>query len=125
MARWLLRIAVAASVLLVGSHLAYSVTAYHELTLQAVQFAELGFPLLFAAFLNGVVWSLDAPPRRARLTAHATNACMLAIAMLVAWLAPVTPAYLVLLCSGLLSLAGVVNHLRASPAAPSSGMAPA
>jgi hypothetical protein len=125
MARWLLRIAIAASVLLVGSHFAYTVTAYHELTLQAVQFAELGFPLLFTAFLNGVVWSLDVPPRRARWTAHATNACMLAIAALVAWLAPVTPAYLVLLCSGLLTLAGVVNHQRSSPAASSAGVATA
>lgn len=116
MARWILRCAVALSLLLIASHFAYTASTFHSLTLESVQFAELGLPLLFAAFLNGVVWSLEQPPRRARLAAHGANACMLVIAALVARLAPVAPAYLVLVCTVLLIVAAVANDRQAARA---------
>jgi len=114
MARWILRGAVTASLLLIAAHFAYTFTTFHSLTLESVQFAELGLPLLFAALLNGVVWSLAQPPRRARLTAHGVNAFMLIVAVLVARLSPVAPAYLIVLCAALLSLAGALNHFDAA-----------
>ena len=110
MARWLLRVAVAASMLLIAAHFAYTVSTFHTLTLASVQFAELGLPLLFAALLNAVVWSLDFAPPRARLAAHFANACMVLVAALVVRLSPVAPAYLVLLCAALLALAATLNH---------------
>ena len=123
MARWLLRVAVAASLLLIAAHFAYTASTFHALTLESVQFAELGLPLLFAAFLNGVVWSLDDPPARARVTAHVTNACMLIVAVLVARLSPIPPAFLIVLCTVLLVVAAVASD-RSRARAPGAVGAP-
>lgn len=115
-ARWVLRIAVTASVLLVAAHFAFTLSTFHSLTLESVQFAELGLPLLFAALLNGVVWSLDRPSRLARLAAHCANVLLLLVALLVARLSPVAPAYLIVACATLLWLAALLGERRGARA---------
>lgn len=107
MSRWPLRIAITATILLIIEHVVYTLQSFHTLTLQAVQFGELGLPLLFLAFLNGIVWTLEQPATLARFTAHLANVLMLIVAGLVVWLAPVAPAYLVLGCTVALSLAAL------------------
>lgn len=107
MSPWPLRIAVTATILLILEHVIYTFQSFHTLTLQAVQFGELGLPLLFLAFLNGVVWTLDHPAPLARFVTHLANALMLVVAGLVVWLAPVAPAYLVLGCTVGLALAAL------------------
>ena len=107
MSRWPLRLAVTATLLLILEHFIYTFQSFHTLTLQAVQFGELGLPLLFLAFLNGIVWTLDRPATLARFATHLANVLMLVVAGLVAWLAPVAPAYLVLVCAVALTLAAL------------------
>lgn len=120
MAKWVLRASIAASVVLIVAHFAYTVSTFRRLTLESVQFAELGLPLLFAAFLNGVVWGAAAPSAIARWATHLANVLMIGIAALVARLAPVPPAYLVLGCAVALGASGALAELqwRGATAAP-------
>ena len=111
MSRWPLRIAVTATLLLILEHFIYTFQSFHTLTLQAVQFGELGLPLLFLAFLNGIVWTLDRPATLPRFITHVANGLMLLVAGLVAWLAPVAPAYLVLGCTVALIVAALHAQL--------------
>lgn len=120
MARWLLRASIAASLLLIVAHFAYAVTTFRTLSLASVQFAELGLPLLFAAFLNGVVWSSPWPGAMARAATHLANGLMIAIAGLVAHFAPLPPAYLVLGCAAGLGVSGVLAELSARAGRPST-----
>jgi len=112
MVRWVLRISVAASLLLIASHVAFTFKTYPSVTLESVQFAELGLPLLFLAFLNGSVWSATSRPGLARLATHVANVLMLVVAGLVAHFAPVPPAYLVVGCAAALAVSAVLAELK-------------
>jgi hypothetical protein len=125
MTRWMLRVSIGASLLLCLAHFAYTASNFRIVSLASVQFAELGLPLLFAAFLNGVVWSANASALASRATTHLANALMLLVAAFVARLAPVTPALLVLACATLLTLTGLVAEFERVRAATGNRVATA
>jgi hypothetical protein len=86
----------------------------------AVRLAGLALPLLFAAFLNLIVWGQAAPKKTARRYTHFANGLLLVAAVLVMRAIPVTFAFVVTACAAALSIISFLFEitLGESPEAP-------
>lgn len=111
--RTILRVIAVASIAVVGFQLVIAARNLESPSNDAVRLAGLALPLLFAAFLNLIVWAQDAPRKNTRLYTHFANGLLLVAAVLVMRAIPVPFAFVVVGCGIALSLTAFLFEISA------------
>ena len=102
--RAILRFIAVSSIAVVAFQLVVAARNLESPSNEAVRLAGLALPLLFAAFLNLIVWTQDAPRKNTRLYTHFANGLLLVAAVLVMRAIPVPFAFVVAGCGAALSI---------------------
>ena len=110
--RIVLSVIAVASIAVVGTQLVVAARSLGDPSNNAVRLAGLALPLLFAAFLNMIVWGQPAPRRNTRLFTHFANGLLLVASVLVMRAVPVTFSFVVVACAVALSLIAFILEIN-------------
>ena len=109
--RLLLQVISVASIGVVAVQLVVAARNLEGPSNDAVRLAGLALPLLFAAFLNLIVWGQSAPRKNTRIYTHFANGLLLVAAVLVMRAIPVTFAFVVTGCAAALSITSLLFEI--------------